>query len=198
MGQFDTALSVISQTEKSPHKKKFLKAESQFNDIWKINEAFINYLSLTGKLASSNKKSFRLGKFLNEVPIYSKDKRGSNITILILQVLFLLEDRKYDTLIDRTDALKIYTQRYLKGDGTYRSNCFINMLLCLPACSFQRERVEEKARKYLDKLHAMPIEKARQSAELEVMPYEMLWEFVLESLDRAAGKDQKKSFHEKT
>ena len=155
---------------------------------WKINEAFIHYLHRIGKLELGEVKTFRLGKFLNEVPNYSKDKKGSNVTILILQILFLLEDGKYDALIDRAEALKIYTHRYLKDDGTYRSNCFIKMLLCLPAASFDRDQVERKAKKYLEKLQAMPIEKAKQSAELEVMPYEMLWEFVMESLDRNAQK----------
>jgi hypothetical protein len=58
------------------------------------------------------------------------------------------------------------------------------MLLSLPAGNFERIAVERKAKKHMDRLLAMPIEKAKQSAELEVMPYEMLWEFVLESLDR--------------
>lgn len=186
------------------HQKEFQKAEQIFNQFlskeglkfyeriweekWKINEAFIHYLHRIGKLELGEVKTFRLGKFLNEVPNYSKDKKGSNVTILILQILFLLEDGKYDALIDRAEALKIYTHRYLKDDGTYRSNCFIKMLLCLPAASFDRDQVERKAKKYLEKLQAMPIEKAKQSVELEVMPYEMLWEFVMESLDRNAQK----------
>ena len=35
---------------------------------------------------------FKLGRFLNELPSFSKDKRGANIDILIIQILiFLLE-----------------------------------------------------------------------------------------------------------
>lgn len=158
-------------------------------ESWRIYDAFIYYLNILGKLDLNTRnlekfQAFRLNKFLNEVPKHSKDKKGSNITILILQVLFLLEYKKYNELIDRSESLKIYSQRYLKGEGTYRSNCFIKMLLCLPNGDFESSKVQEKAKKYLNRLHSNPIQKAKQSAELEVIPYETLWEFVLESLDR--------------
>lgn len=180
--QLDRIIEIVYAFKKSFH---FNRWEENF----KIHEALISYLKLIGKIkpdktVNNEIKKFRFGKFLNEVPNHSKDKKGSNITILILQILFLLEDRKYDVLIDKAEALKIYTQRYLKGDGTFRSNCFIKMLLSLPAGNFERAQVEQKAQKHLDHLLSMPIEKARQSAELEIMPYEMLWEFVLESLER--------------
>ena len=41
-----------------------------------------------------------------------------------------------------------------------------------------------KAKKHIKQLLSVPIEKAKQSPELEVIPYETLWEFILESLDR--------------
>lgn len=157
-------------------------------ELLKIHEAFINYLLRIGKIeetpGKSTLKSFRVGKFLNEVPIFSKDKQGSNITILILQILFLLEDKKYDIIIDRAESLKSYSHRYLKEDETYRSNCFIKMLLCLPATGFDKEKVVKKAQKYVNLLLAVPLSQARQSPEVEIMPYEVLWEFILESLER--------------
>jgi hypothetical protein len=181
------------------HSRQFQKARVAFEtltdykdhahlEMYKIHEAFIHYLIRIGKIKEAPEdkklKPFRLGKFLNEVPVYSKDKRGSNITILILQILFLLEDKKYDIIIDRAESLQSYSRRYLKDDETYRSNCFIKMLLCLPAAGFEKDEVLKKARKYSDLLHAMPLEKAKQSPEVEVMPYEMLWEFVIDSLSR--------------
>nr|MBX2875750.1 hypothetical protein [Saprospiraceae bacterium] len=84
---------------------------------------------------------------------------------------------------DKMESLQAYTHRYLREDDTYRSNCFIKMLLCLPAASFHKKAVLRKADKYWKKLQSKPIEQANQSAELEIVPYEMLWEFVLEGLD---------------
>lgn len=158
---------------------------------WKIHEAFLHYLIAIRKVAEPNNEktnSFRLSKFLNEVPKYSKDKQGVNIPILIIQILFLLHQEKYGAIIDRTESLKTYVHRYLRRDGTFRSNCFIKMLLCLPAASFHRAGVIRKAKKYVDLLDSVPIHKANQSPEVEIIPYKILWQFVLESLDNKFHK----------
>ncbi|PHN00980.1 hypothetical protein [Flavilitoribacter nigricans] len=153
---------------------------------WKVHEALINYLIAIKKVEinkNDDSTNFRLSKFINNVPTYSKDKQGVNISILIIQILFLLQNGKYEEIIDRTESLKTYVHRYLRRDHTFRSNCFIKMLLCLPAASFHKAGVTRKAKKYIDLLKSVPIEKANQSPEVEIIPYEMLWEFVLESLD---------------
>lgn len=157
-----------------------------YSEHWKIHNAFFHYLIQIGKIEKENikkGKNFRLSKFLNEVPTYSKDKRGVNIPIIILQILFLLEKNKFGEIIDKTESLKTYTHRYLRRNDTFRSNCFIKMLLCLPAASFHKSGVIRKAKKYKDLLKSVPIQEANQSPEIEIIPYEMLWEFILESLD---------------
>ena len=65
----------------------------------------------------------------------------------------------------------------------FLTNCFIKMLLQLPPAHFNKTAAIRKAKKYSDKLKEVPLESAKQSNELEIVPYEMLWEFVLESLD---------------
>lgn len=155
------------------------------SEIWRIHEAFVHFFIITKRIKKDQEElpKFRISKFLNEVPIFSKDKRGNNITVIILQILFLLQQKKYGAIIDKMESLQTYTHRYLRQDDTFRSNCFIKMLLCLPAASFHKKAVLRKADKYWKKLQTMPIEKANQSAEMEIVPYEMLWEFVLEGLD---------------
>ena len=156
------------------------------SEHWKVYEALISYLIAIKKIKQEYKideGNFRLFKFLNDVPTYSKDKQGINITILIIQILFLLQNGKYGEIIDRTESLKTYVHRYLRRDHTFRSNCFIKMLLCLPAASFHKAGVIRKAKKYVDLLKSVPIENANQSPEVEIIEYETLWEFVLESLD---------------
>lgn len=172
----------------------YLEAINEFNidnqlkasfEHWKIHGAFLHYLIAIGKIKKNigHEESFKLNKFLNEVPSQSKDKQGVNVSIIIIQILFLLQKGKYDEIIDRTEALKTYTHRYLRRDHTFRSNCFIKMLLCLPAASFHKAAVIRKAKKYLDLLNSVPLEEANQSPEVEIIPYGTLWEFVLESLD---------------
>ena len=165
--------------------ENFSKQSVAIKEPWLVNEAYIYYLCLRQVINTPlNKrlKKFRLNKFLNEVPNYSKDKRGMNISILIIQVLFLLHQKKYGKIIDRTEALQVYTHRYLRKDATFRSNCFIKMLLQLPKANFHRVAVERKTAELRKKLSSVGIIH-NQSAEVEIIPYEVLWELALDSLD---------------
>jgi len=186
------------------HSKKYQKAYDLFIKItrdlgfqltykniietWKIYEAYLNFFIEIKKIKPSTEigkkgKKFRISKFLNDVPTYSSDKRGLNIPILIIQLLFLLQQKNYDKVIDKAEALNAYCYRYLKKDDTFRSNCFIKMLLVLPKGNFNRIAVERKSKALVEKLQSVPLEVARQSVEIEIVPYEDLWEIVLNMLD---------------
>jgi hypothetical protein len=160
---------------------------SQFQnrqETWRINDAFLYYLMLLKMLPSKNSpiSAFRIKKFLNEVPVFSTDKSGKNIPILIIQILIQIQQKKYVQLTDKIEAIEKYTSRYLRKDNNYRSNCFIKMLLQIPRQNFNRPAVEKHTRKLLEKLKAVPLEKANQPFEIEIIPYDDLWEMALESL----------------
>jgi hypothetical protein len=160
---------------------------AHYHEHWKIFETYLHYFIAINEIKpdlQSQRRfgTFRPGKFLNEVPVYSKDKRGSNITILVLQVLFLIKERKYEEVSDKLESLKYYSHRYLRKDETYRSNVFIHMLMQLPKGHFNKKAVERHADKYILKLKGMPLELSSQSVELEIVPYEKLWKFVITSL----------------
>ena len=172
--------------QKATNHPKFNQQKKATKENWRIYEAYIYYFIALNKIIPVEKttiKKFKVSKFLNEVPTFSKDKQGTNITIIILQILFLLQQRKYSEIIDRMEPLKIYNHRYLRKDETFRSSCFIKMLLQLPQANFHRIAVDRKANKYLKRLEKVPFHETNQNIELEPVPYEMLWEFVLESLD---------------
>ncbi|MEN0004270.1 MAG: hypothetical protein AAF798_09010 [Bacteroidota bacterium] len=165
---------------------KFDQLHADLKEHWLIHEAFVFYFISIGKLQPKNIEEapkFRRQRFFNMVPVLSKDKQGTNTSILILQFLFLLQERKYGKIIELMEPLKTYNHRYLRKDETFRINCFIKMLLQIPAASFHKQAVVRKSKQYWDKLRSVPIEVANQSAEIEIVPYEMLWDFVLELLD---------------
>lgn len=131
----------------------------------------------------TNSENFDTPKFTRNVPTFSKDKRGNNINILIAQIILLLKDHAFDAAEIRINALQSYAQKYLKKDTDFRSNCFIKLLATLPKGSFYRVRVEPRAKKYYNKLLSLPLEKAQQPFELEIIQYEILWEKILVLLD---------------
>lgn len=163
-------------------------------EVWKIYEAYLYYLGAIGKATFSEEemaewgRRFRLNRFLNDTPIFSKDKRGMNISILIIQILILIHTRKYDEVLDRIEAIQQYSYRYLQQDTNVRSNTFIKMLLQIPAANFRRSAVVSRTTRYLKELSKKPleVEVSNQSYELEIIPYEELWEMALESMNNAS------------
>lgn len=154
---------------------------------WKIFEGFLKYM--TGNVNFHDEQHMRGGatrfniwKFLNEVPIYSKDKRGLNISILILQVLFLLDRQDYDGIISRAEALKVYCSRYLKRDEHFRSNCFLKMVLIMEKKGFDHDQTEKIAEKYFDKLRSARFNYRGGLNTMEIIPYENLWNSILMKL----------------
>jgi hypothetical protein len=176
---------------------RFESQPTQIREMWKIYGAYVHYLLSAGKVEGRDDLpetgKFRMGKFLNEIPTFSQDKRGMNIPILIVQILFLILDREYDEAIDRIEAIEKYCSRYLKQNDTFRSNCFIKMLLQMPSAAFHRDAVLRKAQKYFEQLQSVPMEIANQTHEIEIIPYEDLWEMALEHLDNQIFKPRRKN-----
>ncbi len=179
--QYQKAYDILLKAQRH---KDFNKLHPKDKEIWEVYNAYIHYFIRLGMIDSTPEggfslKKFRFYKFLNSVPNYSKDKRGINVAILILQIMFLLQEEKFDVVIERADALNQYCYKYLRKDGTYRSSCFIKMLLLLPKAQFHKAGVIRKTKTYLDKLKG----NNRQTSDIEIVPYEHLWELVLESLE---------------
>jgi len=182
-GRYQQAYEI---TEQALSHHKFENLYPHVQQHWKIHQAYINYLIQIGKINPSKGsvvQHFRLSKFLNEVIEYSRDKRGSNIAILVVQFLFLLEQKEYNRIIDKMESLAVYTQRYLRQDSTYRSNCFLKMLLKVPKHDFNRAAVSRKVKQLHEKLTEVPTNVAQQGGEIEIIPYEQLWQFALQSMD---------------
>lgn len=180
--KYDLAFKTYS--EAIAHKK--FKAQFQvITEPWKVHEAYIHFFIEVGKIEpkeTKQLKKFKLGKFLNEVPLYSKDKSGFNVQILIVQVLFLFRQGKIDQAIDKIASLNQYCHKHLRKDHTLRSNCFIKMLVVLITNQFHKEATIRKSKKYIKVLKENPIEKAKQSIGVEIVPYEDLWKIITADL----------------
>ncbi|MFN0013867.1 MAG: hypothetical protein ACKVU2_04910 [Saprospiraceae bacterium] len=153
-------------------------------ESWKLYEAYAILLARVRRADRQPSTKFRMAKFLNEIPTFAKDRRGMNIPVLIAQILYDIVEKRYDASLDRVEAVEKYTTRYLRKDEHFRSNCFLKMLVQIPEAAFHREGAARKAERYLAQLHRMPIEIANQPHEIEIIPYEHLWEMILDSLPK--------------
>lgn len=163
--------------------KGFKKLADNYQEPWYLKEAFIHFLIRIGKIDPNKSKKtlrpFRLTRFLNEISVFSKDKRGLNITINIIQMLFLIVEEKYDAVLDKLTALKQYNFRYLKRPEYSRSSNFIKMLLKIPEGNYEAKDIRRKASKYHQALLANPSDYSEHALSIEIIPYEQLWEEVM-------------------
>ena len=169
---------------------RFQKLPSSNVQTFQLLESYIQFLLNIGKINitdteidTSRIKKFRINKFLNDVPVHSKLKTGSNIAILIIHVLFLLTMKKHNTIIDRVEALNQYCYRYLRNDESFRYNCFIKMLIQMTKADFNRIRTERYTVDLHKRLKANPMMQSGIALETEIIPYEDLWEMVLDLLE---------------
>lgn len=163
---------------------RFRTQNEEITEYWRVLEAYLHFLLELGQLPSAASDEqftkFRIGRFLNQTPLFSKDKRGVNVSILIIQIMFFVARGRYGETYDKIDAMEQYCRRHLFTRDTLRSYYFIKALLELPKNAFHRAAVQRKAAKHLERLEQHPLEKAGQRTFItEILPYERLWLFAL-------------------
>ena len=183
--RYQTAFNTLGFILQHP---QFKAQPDLVKERWCIYRAYTYYLIGLGKIEGQSPKKFRIHKFLNEVPLFSKAKRGTNIPILVAQILFFILYKQCAKVIDRMEAIEKYGYRHLKQAHTFRSNCFIKMLLVIPKAAFHKTAVIRKTEKLAKQLSTQPLEVSKQVYETEIIPYEDLWELVLESLENQFWK----------
>ncbi len=164
------------------HHPRFEFLPDNVKEVWAICEAYIYCLSLLGKVKMVGSDKFNLGYFERKTTIFSKDKGGLNVAILIVRFLIQLQEGNVRKIMDEQDALNQYCYRHLKGENTRRSYWFIKMLLLIPYSHFDLKLVESRAGALREKLDAVPFEVANQTNEIEIIPYEHLWEMAIQIL----------------
>ncbi len=121
-------------------------------------------------------------KYMNEYPEFGRDKSAMNVPIIIAQLLEAIVLKREGEVLDRIDALKKYSSRYITKSDSIRSNCFINMLLEVVRNGYHVVAIERHTKKYYTKLLANPKLTSDEAAEVEFIPYEHLWEIIMNYL----------------
>jgi len=163
-------------------------------ETWRLFYAYLVLLIRQGKLELSPREKgdaekFRINSWLNDVSTLSLDKQGANIPVLIFHTVFLFVEDRYDEYVNRMEALRKYKQRNLDPENEhYRTDCFIR-LLDLFAENHSPKVLLQEAAPLLKGLYSVSTDLLDSSFELEVLPYEHLWEWLLEVYEtRRAGK----------
>lgn len=171
---YELYLEVVSHTRYS-----YLASAQQ--EMFTIYGAYFYFLDQIGELQQESRriKQFRLNRFLNSVPNYSKDKQGLNVTILVVQVLIQISRREFGNVIDRMEPLGTYRSRYLRQNSSFRANCFIRLLDALYQADFVPERARKRGSEVYNRLNSIPFWEVSADDETEIVRYDYLWELIL-------------------
>lgn len=165
----------------------FKKLDGETREKWFIYEAYINYIVnrrnfTQARLPKPKRQYFQLNQFLEARHDYSKAQRNFEILCTTLQLLFWLERKNMAKAEERIDRLRALASRKLDKEVYFRPIQFIKLLHTLRKADFQTtdpQRIE----KHYNPLVQRSFFYRGAIAELEVIPYEKLWEMVLEYFD---------------
>ena len=163
----------------------FKKLFSNYREPWIIREAYFHLLLETNNidvmlLEAYTLRKFSLTRFRNDIEQFSKDKRGLNIAIIIVQALFYLARDQKELFENKIQSLNQYSMRYLRQNDTLRSNAFIKMLQKLPETNYHPLRWQAHTKKLLNKIFLAKKNMHFQSREQEIIPYEQLVKLIID------------------
>lgn len=180
--QYGQAYDLLQQARRNPYYRKQRPAAQQ---RWELYEAYLQLM----QPEYSPVKMRHFAQLVQTVPDYSRDKQGYNVAILILQFLYFLQRRDIEGLLARLEGLRKYEQRHLRNPATLRSQLFFRMLVLTVKENFMPNVCEQKAMPLLERLKVAP-QPGEAYGEIEIIPYENLWQFTLGILRKLETEQQ--------
>lgn len=143
---------------------------------WDLYKAYIEFVLPPQRAATARQR--QMAQWALILPEYSRDKLGHNVAILVLQVLYFLRERNLEAVLLRLERLRKYQQRHLHEPTTLRSRLFLRLLQVIVEKNFDATKAAERGKAIQQLLRDTP-PPGNAFAEVEIIPYEHLWELVL-------------------
>ncbi len=175
-GQYGTATKIFNDANNNPFYPKINKTA---RERWQLYRSYLYFIKPNPDLL----KQFNYQELMASVPEHSKDKEGFNVAILILQFLYFLQANEVEALLYRIENLKKYSGRHFKDSFSIRSQLFFKLLNVVIREDLDADRCRRKGRAIADKLEVTPAP-GDAYAEIEIIPYEHLWEEILQMLPK--------------
>lgn len=170
---YTTCFEIIDSAFES---KYFDKLSDDVKDKWKLYNAYIHLVQSGSYYLKNNYVNI-----LANIPEYDKDKEGFNAAILILQFMYYVDQRELDKLVEIRNELKSYMSNHFKENFSYRSRTFYKLINIVVENELDFKGVQLKSRYLVKKLSENQIV-GNAYTELEIIPYEHLWDMVFGKL----------------
>ena len=162
---YETVISHINFDIATGHRK----------DSWKIFGLYLSFVE--------GREIQDMEQFIKGMEMYRSDKSGVYVAVLALSILVLLRKGDYDSIITRDEYLKKYLTRYLSGNDHIRSATFFRLLRLLIKNDFKLDAVQKLGAKHIAVLY----DSSLWLDDYEVMPYERMWEYVVQMIAKKSG-----------
>ncbi|RZK24696.1 MAG: hypothetical protein EOO56_00325 [Hymenobacter sp.] len=180
-GDYNQALRLLHVAQKNP---SFPKQRPAAQERWELLQAYVEFVQPAEALPTRRRNQLALFASLT-VPEYTRDKRGHNVAILVLQLLHYLRQRELEPVLARLERLRKYQQRHLRDAATLRSRLLLRLLVLLPEVNFDPVLLAKRGQNLLLQLSQAPMT-GEADAEVEIIPYEQLWTLTLGILKNGA------------
>ena len=146
---------------------------------WDLYKSYIDFVLPPQRVTTARQR--QMAQWVLQLPEYSRDKRGHNVAILVLQLLHFLRESNLEEVLLRLERLRKYQQRHLYEPATLRSRLFLRLLQLTVEKNFDAAQAAERGGPLLQQLRDT-VPPGEAFAEVEIIPYEHLWELVLDLL----------------
>lgn len=145
---------------------------------WSIFGAYLELAGVVSSVEETTRTKRATGATSHEYP-------GA---LLIAEYIRLLLENRLDAVRSRVSELEDFLSRRHAGAAVSRTAVFIQMLLRVSEADFQPDGVSRLVAGHLERLQTLPLDLATPTLELEVLPYEVLWQIVLQTLEAKANR----------
>jgi hypothetical protein len=182
----DNFINALAIHNRAINHARFKKLPSMEREKWNLYETYLEYLIETQSaenpaFLAHRKRTAKTSKFLNDNILYPKDQRIFTVHFVVAQIMYYLDKSNYSAVTERIDRLKNYANRQLKPEEYYRAINFIRLMQQLAKAEYQIEELSN-VDKYYNRLIETPFYFRGMVQEMEVIPYEKLWNMMLKSV----------------
>lgn len=178
--RFERAAEIYEEVSSHP---RFALQQETLREKWRVFAICLGYAHRATIFKQGQASVMDADTLLETVPIYSRDKQGYNVPILVMHILLLLERGDLDAITQRMEALKTYRTRYLRARTNRQSAIFFKLLTIMEANSFDHKTIVEKGQKLYEQLQTLPSAYTEVHEGVQILSYAWLWERVLERLE---------------
>jgi hypothetical protein len=173
---YEYAQKLLADIVKSP---AYPKQRPAALERWDLYRAYADFVAPPARVGPVRR--LQMAQWALTLPEFSQDKSGQNVAILVLQMLHYMRERNYEEIMVRLERLRKYQQRHLSDSSSIRSRLFLRLLRVMVEKNFDPRKAAEAGKLLLVQLqNATPPGEA--FAEIEIIPYEHLWQLILDML----------------